>query len=93
VINFSFSGKPDLNAFPIQLWRRLLSGGYRSSPTTLDYPADPAGYMPLREAIAHYLIQTRTIQCEPDQIIIVNAAQRGVELLARLLLDQGDRVV
>lgn len=93
VINFSFFGKPALDEFPIQLWRRFLSRCYRSSPTMLDYPADPSGYRPLREAIARYLIQSRAIRCDPNQIIITNDAHQGVELLARLLLNRGDRVL
>lgn len=91
-IDFGFYGKPALDEFPIQLWRRLLSRTCRASPTMLDYASDPAGYKPLREAIARYLIQSRAVRCTPNQVIIVNDSQQALDLLARLLLNPGDRV-
>lgn len=93
VINFTYCGKPALGEFPIQLWRRLFSRACYSNLTLLDYPSDPLGYQPLREAIAHYLTQSRAVRCNPDQVIIVNGSQQALDLLARLLLDRGDRVV
>lgn len=91
LIHFSFYGKPALDEAPIQLWRRLLSRACRLSPTMLDY-SEPSGYKPLREAIARYLIQSRAIRCHPDQVIIINDTQQALDLLARLLLNPGDRV-
>lgn len=93
LINFSFYGKPALDEFPIQLWRRLLSRTYRANSIGLEYSSDPAGYKPLREAIARYLTQSRAVRCDAEQVIIVNEAQQGLDLLARLLLNRGDRVV
>ncbi|HEY9657399.1 MAG TPA: PLP-dependent aminotransferase family protein, partial [Allocoleopsis sp.] len=93
LINFSFYGKPALDEFPIQLWRRLVSRTYRTSSTMLEYSSDPAGYKPLREAIARYLTQSRAVRCDARQVIIVNEAQQALDLLARLLLNRGDRVV
>jgi GntR family transcriptional regulator/MocR family aminotransferase len=91
-INFSCYGKPALDEFPMSLWRRLLSRACSSSLEILDYPSDPLGYRPLREAIARYLIQSRAVQCEPNQVIVVNGSQQGIDLIARLLLDPGEWV-
>jgi GntR family transcriptional regulator / MocR family aminotransferase len=93
LINFSCYGRPAFDEFPIQLWRRLLSRACHSSAATLDYPTDPLGYKPLREAIARYLAQSRAVRCEPDQVIIVNGSQQALDLIARLFLNQGDQVV
>ncbi|MBD3885591.1 PLP-dependent aminotransferase family protein [Phormidium tenue FACHB-886] len=93
LINFGCYGRPAFEEFPIHLWRRLLSRACRLSSTILDYPADPLGYQPLREAIARYLRQSRAVRCEPDQVIIVNGSQQALDLVARLFLNQGDRVV
>ncbi|MUL37101.1 PLP-dependent aminotransferase family protein [Gloeocapsopsis dulcis] len=93
LINFSCYGKPALNEFPIQTWRRLLSRACRFSTTILDYPADPLGYKPLREAIARYLTQSRAVRCEPDQVAIVNGSQQALDLIARLFLNRGDQVI
>src|SRR4029078_13614935 len=65
------------------LWRR---GGYKY----LEY-APPAGYGPLRQAIAAHIGVTRAVRCAPEQVIVTSGAQRAFDLLCRVLLDPGDR--
>lgn len=85
-------GLPALNAFPIKLWERLISRRWRDlSPGLLSY-GDPAGYGPLRRAVAAYLGAARGVQCQPEQVMIVAGAQQAIDLAARLLLDPGDAV-
>src|SRR4029453_3682002 len=55
--------------------------------------ADPAGYAPLRDALAEYLKRARGVVCESDQIVITNGSQQGFDLAARVLLDPGDVAV
>ena len=50
------------------------------------------GYRPLRQAISDYLSSSRGVRCSPDQIIVVSGVQQALDLLARLLLKQGDAV-
>jgi GntR family transcriptional regulator/MocR family aminotransferase len=83
-------GVPALDAFPFDLWRQLLTKHWRRpSRDVLSYN-HPAGYPPLRAAIAAYLGAARAVQCVPEQVIIINGAQQGLDLAARLLLDPGD---
>ena len=90
-INFRY-GRPALELFPLELWRKLLSRHCRAQSGWLDYSTDPLGYQPLREAIARYLDRARAVQCEPNQILITNGTQQALNLIARLLLDPGDTV-
>lgn len=86
-------GSAALDEFPNEIWRRLLSVHARqASRDTLAYAA-PAGYLPLRTALAQYLQRARGLHCDAAQIIIVNGAQQAIDLVARLLLDPGDAVV
>ena len=48
------------------------------------------GYPPLREAIAQYVMTARGVRCTADQVLVVNGAQHGIDLMARALLDPGD---
>jgi GntR family transcriptional regulator/MocR family aminotransferase len=83
-------GLPGLEAFPFDLWARLVARRWRRvSRQLLDY-GDPAGYAPLREAIAAYLGEARAVRCEAHQVIVVTGAQQAVDLAARVLLDPGD---
>jgi GntR family transcriptional regulator/MocR family aminotransferase len=85
-------GLPALDAFPRQLWTRVLTRRARRSLGDLLGYQDPAGYWPLREAIAAYLGLARGVRCGPDQVLVVSGAQAGIDLAARLLLDPGDPV-
>ena len=40
-----------------------------------------------------YLWRSRGISCAPEQIIVVNGSQQGLDLSARLLLDPGDSFI
>jgi GntR family transcriptional regulator/MocR family aminotransferase len=83
-------GSPALDAFPFELWARLTARYWRSKPSHLLAYGDPAGYRPLREAIAAYLATSRGVQCHPSQVVIVSGSQQGLDLAARVLLDPGE---
>ena len=74
------------------LWSRLLAKYWRREPAGLLPYTDPAGYKPLRQAIAEYITAVRAVRCDPEQIIVVSGAQQALDLATRLLLDPGDEV-
>jgi GntR family transcriptional regulator/MocR family aminotransferase len=57
-----------------------------------DYAETSAGYAPLREEIAAYASRSRAVNCTPDQVLIVNGSQQGLDLCARILVEPGDAV-
>jgi GntR family transcriptional regulator / MocR family aminotransferase len=85
-------GRSDLDTFPFQLWRRLLLKCARqASIAELDYgPA--SGNTALREAICSHLRRSRAVNCDPERVIVVNGSQQALDLIARILLQPGDRV-
>jgi GntR family transcriptional regulator/MocR family aminotransferase len=86
-------GLPTVDEFPLEIWRRLLaSRARRASREAVGY-ASPAGYAPLREALAEYLGRARGLSCDAGQIVITNGSQQAFDLAARVLLDPGDAVV
>jgi GntR family transcriptional regulator / MocR family aminotransferase len=83
-------GTPALDLFPVRLWAQLVNRRLRSVTLgQLDY-GDPAGLQPLRNAIAAHVQATRGTTCEARQIVIVAGAQRGLEMICRMLLDVGE---
>lgn len=86
------AGSADVRSFPYDTWHRLLVRRSRHSATALLGYGDPAGYPPLREAVAAYLTTSRGVRCTPEQVIILTSSQQAIDLTARLLLDPGDRV-
>jgi GntR family transcriptional regulator/MocR family aminotransferase len=86
-------GRPSFADFPHALWRRLLARNVRRTTAgDLDY-GEPAGLPALRAAIASYLVRARSLDCRPEQIVVVHGSQQGIDLVARVLVDPGDPVV
>lgn len=56
-----------------------------------DFP-ELQGALDLRKAVAGYLRVERAIEIDPDDILIVSGAQQARDLIARVLLDEGDGV-
>jgi GntR family transcriptional regulator/MocR family aminotransferase len=78
--------------FPVLAWRRAFNKISLRRAPQLRY-GDPQGSAALRNALQAYLWRARGISCAPDQIVIVNGSQQGLDLCARLLLDPGDPFV
>lgn len=86
------AGLPALEAFPFDAWNRLLTRRLRRSGRQFLGYGDPAGYGPLREAVATYLGTARGVACSPAQVVILTSSQQALDLAARLLIDPGDGV-
>jgi GntR family transcriptional regulator/MocR family aminotransferase len=83
---------PALDAFPIDLWGKLVAHRWRNQPRELLGYGPAAGYRPLREAIADYLQVSRAVKCTADQVIVVNGSQQALDLTARVILSAGNNV-
>ena len=91
--NIFTNGIPDLTQFPFDIWVQLTAQQYRYAPLELfDEMMPPAGYEPLRKAIAVHLRVARSVICEADQVIILSGSQQGFYLAATMLIDPGDEV-
>jgi GntR family transcriptional regulator/MocR family aminotransferase len=85
-------GLPAFDVFPFEIWARLAARRWRHPPAELLGYGSPAGYWPLREAIADYLAAARGVRCAAEQVLVVAGSQQGLDLAARVLLDAGDKV-
>ncbi len=86
------AGSPDLRVFPLKIWKQLTGKQLRIQGEQLLGYGDPQGYLPLREAIASYLQQSRGVLCTAEQIMITTSSQQALQLLAMLLIDPADVV-
>jgi len=74
----------------LKAWVQNLTALLRRRDTP-DYP-ELQGALDLRRAVAGYLAIERAIEVDPDDILIVSGAQQARDLIARVLLDEGDAV-
>ncbi len=83
---------PALDHFPMKIWSPLVSSHSRNFSIENMAYGDPAGHLPLREAIAEYLRTARAVKCEASQVIIVSGSQLALQMCARALLTSFDSV-
>lgn len=91
-IDFGF-GRSFPHIFPYDVWRRLLARYLSTDDAMLSRYGSVAGFQPLREAIAEYVQRLRGVRCTTEQVVVVNGVQQALDLLARLLLDEGEEVL
>jgi GntR family transcriptional regulator/MocR family aminotransferase len=85
-------GEPAYADLPLDTWCRLLGRrARRASAARLAY-GDPAGAPELRRALATYLRRARGVACAPEQVLITCGTQQAIDLVARVLVDPGERV-
>jgi GntR family transcriptional regulator/MocR family aminotransferase len=83
---------PSFESFPYDAWRKISHRIWDLiRPEMLGYGC-PAGWQPLREAVAHYLRAARAVRCDWQQIIITNGAKQAMHLVAQTMTDPGDPV-
>ena len=85
-------GIPAMDAFPFDIWSRLVSRRLKGISGSLFGSGNPAGYQPLRRAVAAYLQTARAVRCSPEQVFIAAGAQQALALTAQVLIDEGDAV-
>lgn len=82
-----------LEAFPLRTWSRITARCLRrAAADRLLHHGSVGGLPALREAIAAHASLTRGVKCTADQVVITAGTQQSLDLIARLVLDEGDRV-
>lgn len=88
------SGAPLIEDLAIKRWQEILTKCIKfDDRSLLAYEGDPMGYIPLREALAHYLLRARSVKCSPEQIAVFPQIEGGTDLILQLLISPGDVVV
>jgi len=85
-------GIPEITRFPWNNWSRMIAKLWRNPPRSLVSYGEVSGHEPLRIAIVDYLCALRGLVCDADQVIITSGAQQAIDLIARALLNAGDKV-
>ena len=87
---FNFrAGVPDARLFPYEAWRRLMAQELRPAAVGTGHYGDPAGHAGLRAAIARHIGISRGVHAGAADVIVTNGIQQAIDLIGRVLLDQG----
>ena len=92
IISFA-GGLPNPGLFPV---REISDAAQKAlackGESALQY-ATTEGYLPLREFIAQRYQLKQGLEVSPDEILITNGSQQGIDLVAKILLNRGDHVI
>ncbi|MDE2429915.1 MAG: PLP-dependent aminotransferase family protein, partial [Burkholderiales bacterium] len=91
VISFA-GGLPSPETFPVDRMRAAFDKVLtEQGKSALQYgPTD--GYAPLREFLANSL-STATCKILPEQILMVSGSQQGLDLIGKVLIDEGSKIL
>ncbi len=92
IINFR-SGIPALDLFPRKTWAKLSHQLWSDIESTNFGYDSPEGRLELRQTLTHYLLRTRGVNCQPEQIVITSGATQAMTLVSRLLLTPKDTAI
>lgn len=82
VVSFAL-GLPAPDLFPVQQWTTAAAELLADDPGSLQYRPP---HRILKEQVVE-LMKLRGVECTPEQVFLTTAAQQGLALLARLLLE------
>jgi 2-aminoadipate transaminase len=91
IISFA-GGLPSPQTFPIDAMRVASERVLRDDgKAALQYAASE-GYAPLREWVTQDLLK-QGMNVSPDQVLITTGSQQGLDLVAKILIDAGSRIL
>lgn len=92
VISFA-GGLPNPNTFPvkeiIEASKKVLT---EDGEDVLQY-STTEGYLPLRQYIATRYLKRKGLKISPDEILITNGSQQALDLIGKVFLNKGDRII
>lgn len=88
ILSFAL-GLPDPALFPVKEFAQAADQVLNSDPYALQYGPP---FEPLKEHVVA-LMAERGVSCSKEQVFLTTGAQQGMNLLARLLLDPGGKVL
>jgi 2-aminoadipate transaminase len=92
IISFA-GGLPNPKFFPVkEIANASLKVLEENGENVLQY-STTEGYLPLREYIAERYRKKKELEVDPDEILITNGSQQGLDLIGKIFLDKGDQIV
>eukprot|EP01133_Synstelium_polycarpum_P017224 gene17224-20527_t len=84
--------RADASLFSLAAWSKCAARALAAATPEQLCSADPAGQPPLRQQIADYLGKYRGIRCDPQDIVVTTGIRHALDLLARSIVRDGDKV-
>ena len=86
-------GNPDSTLFPSQELALAAQEAIREDPVSAFQYGKTNGYPPLIELIRQRLKAKQKVSCTYNELIVTNGSQQGLELFAKILVNDGDTIL
>lgn len=83
---------PAQELFPVKLLEEAAQDVLASGPDVLQY-GESEGFRPLREWLAAEWEGRKNAMIDPAQVLLTTGTQQAIDLVARLMVDEGDSVL
>ena len=92
VISFA-GGLPNPSSFPIQGVQNATQKVLTSNGESVLQYSTTEGYLPLREYISDRYLKKKGIKVNPDEILITNGSQQGLDLIGKVFINKNDDIL
>ncbi len=92
IISFA-AGNPAPESFPVEDLAKISADIFREEAATALQYGITEGYVPLREDVKARLSSRFGIDTDNNMTIITSGGQQGIELLTKVMCDEGDTVI
>jgi 2-aminoadipate transaminase len=92
IISFA-GGLPNRDLFPVSAMEAASSRAFELHGRDMLQYSSSEGLLPLRQYIADRYLQRKGLRISPEDILITNGSQQGLDLLGKALINVGDGVV
>jgi 2-aminoadipate transaminase len=92
VISFA-GGLPNPQIFPVQALAEAAVRVFQQDGRAALQYSTTEGYLPLREYITQRYYRRYELKVDPEDILMINGSQQGLDLIGKVFLDRGDQVV
>ena len=92
VISFA-GGLPNRELFPVKEIKKATNKVLSMHGKDVFQYGNSEGYQPLREYIAGRYLQTKNLDIPVEDILITNGSQQGLDLMGKILLNEGNGVI
>ena len=92
VISFG-GGIPNVRLFPVATMERIIKKLLKKAGDKVLQYNQTQGYPPLLEVLAEYYSEKWGLKIEPENVLVTTGSQQALDLLAKTLLNKGDRVL
>ena len=86
-------GNPDAELFPSAALAQAAQDAIGENPVAALQYGKTNGYPPLIALIRRRLMEKQKLQCAENELLVTTGSQQGLEMLAKILVNEGDTVL